>query len=97
MPMKDLDNKNKAPENNRAMDAVSAYRDTGRETDPLGMYTGVTADTPQQHIQAVARADQAVANGKKFYRPQPPVAPHLEANKKEMRSAERPVQDADDL
>ena len=51
----------------------------------------------QQHIQAVARADQAVANGKKFYRPQPPVAPHLEANKKEMRSAERPVQDADDL
>lgn len=97
IPMKDLDNKNKAPENSRAMDAVSAYRNTGETTDPLGMYTGVTSDTPKQHIQAAIRADQAVANGKQFYRPHPSVTPHLTANKKEMRSAEQPVQDADDL
>lgn len=31
---------------NKVNEVISAYRDTGRETDPQGHYTGNTADTP---------------------------------------------------
>lgn len=85
----------KKTEKNKAMKAVNAYRDTGHSTDPLGMYTGVTSDTPS--ASTLMRVDQATDNGKQFYRLHSPEKPYLEAHKREPRSGEMPVQDADDL
>lgn len=70
------------------MKAVNAYRDTGHSTDPLGMYTGVTSDTPS--ASTLMRVDQATDNGKQFYRLHSPEKPYLEAHKREPRSGEMP-------
>ena len=78
-------NKRKEKRNQRIKEkteaVIEAYRTTGTETDPNGMYTGNTNELKSAVDRACAGVDRACIGGKIYISPQNSV----------------PTQDADDL
>ncbi len=80
-------------------DVITAYGQTGAETDPLGMYTGVTREVREGGTEMFGQASfpntktptDAILNGKIYCPPQKPTVPGSQT------AFAEPVQDADDL